>query len=50
MHDDPDFAIEALGVGALGYVVGPRIASDLVAAINEAYAGRMFISPSFPAL
>ncbi len=46
VHDDPDFAREALEAGALGYVIKPRIASDLVAAIREAYAGRLFLSPT----
>jgi DNA-binding NarL/FixJ family response regulator len=50
MHDDPDFAREALEAGALGYVIKPRIASDLVKAIKEAYAGRSFLSPSLSAL
>ncbi len=40
VHDDPDFAREALEVGALGYVIKQRIASDLVAAIKKAHAGR----------
>ena len=46
VHDDPDFAREAVEAGALGYVIKPRIASDLVAAIREAYAGRLFLSPT----
>ena len=46
VHDDPDFAREALEAGALGYVIKPRIASDLVTAIKEAHAGRSFISPT----
>ncbi len=50
VHDDPDYAKEALEAGALGYVSKPRIASDLVAAIQEAYAGRPFLSPSLTAL
>ena len=40
VHDDPGFAREALEVGALGYVIKQRIASDLVAAIKKAHAGR----------
>jgi two-component system response regulator DegU len=40
VHDDPDFVREALEVGALGYVIKLRIASDLVAAIKKAHAGR----------
>ncbi len=43
VHDDPDFAREALEAGALGYVIKPRIASDLVAAIKKAHAGRSFL-------
>ncbi len=45
VHDDPDFAREALEVGALGYVIKPRIVSDLLVAIKEAHAGRSFVSP-----
>jgi DNA-binding NarL/FixJ family response regulator len=48
VHDDPDYAREALKAGALGYVIKPRIASDLVAAINEVHAGRSFVSPLSP--
>jgi DNA-binding NarL/FixJ family response regulator len=50
VHDDPDFAREALAAGALGYVIKLRIASDLLAAIKEAHVGRSFLSPSLPAL
>ncbi len=48
VHDDPDFAGEALETGALGYVIKSRIVSDLVAAINEVHAGRSFVSPLSP--
>ena len=48
VHDDSDFAGEALKTGALGYVLKPRIASDLMAAINEVHAGRTFVSPLSP--
>ena len=48
VHDDPDYASEALEAGALGYVIKPRIASDLVAAIKEVHAGRFFVSPLSP--
>ncbi len=50
VHDDPDYVREALEAGALGYVIKHRIASDLVAAIQEAYSGRPFLSPSLTAL
>jgi DNA-binding NarL/FixJ family response regulator len=46
VHDDPDYAREALNTGKLGYVIKPRIASDLLTAIKEAHAGRSFVSPS----
>ncbi len=42
VHDDPDFAREALVAGALGYVIKQRIGSDLVTAIKKAHAGRLF--------
>lgn len=45
VHDDPDFVRASLAAGAFGYVVKPRIATDLVPAIREALAGRIFISP-----
>ena len=48
VHDNPDYAREALDTGALGYVIKPRIASDLMAAIKEAHAGRSFVSPLSP--
>ena len=46
--DDPDFAREALASGALGYVDKSSVATDLAFAINEALAGRAFVSPSIP--
>jgi DNA-binding NarL/FixJ family response regulator len=46
IHDDVDFVKAALATGALGYVVKPRMASDLKKAIREALAGRVFISPT----
>ena len=48
VHDDPDYAREALEAGGLGYVIKPRIASDLLTAIKEAHAGRSFVSPLSP--
>jgi DNA-binding NarL/FixJ family response regulator len=32
-----------MAAGALGYVIKQRMASDLVAAIKEAHAGRPFL-------
>ena len=46
VHDEANFARAALATGALGYVVKPRLVSDLLVAITEALAGRTFVSPS----
>ena len=46
VHEDPEFAKEALEIGALGYVIKPSMASDLMVAVKEAYAGRSFVSAS----
>jgi DNA-binding NarL/FixJ family response regulator len=45
VHADPDYAQEAFNVGALGFVIKPRLASDLVAALDAAVAGKRFVSP-----
>jgi DNA-binding NarL/FixJ family response regulator len=46
VHEDPDFAREALSLGADAYVLKSRLASDVVIAIKEAMAGRKFVSPT----
>jgi DNA-binding NarL/FixJ family response regulator len=46
IHEDMDFAQAALKTGASGYVIKRRMASDLRRAVNEALAGRIFISSS----
>lgn len=46
VHSDADFMRACLATGAFGYIVKPRVALDLVRAINEALAGHLFISPS----
>ncbi len=46
IHDDADYAREAIAAGALGYVVKSRMTSDLVAAIKAVLAGERFISPT----
>ena len=46
IHEDPDFLVAALKAGASGYVVKPRMASDLRAAIKGVLAGRTYISSS----
>ena len=45
IHSDPDFVRACLSAGALGYVIKPRMATELVLAIQEALAGRIFVSP-----
>jgi DNA-binding NarL/FixJ family response regulator len=47
VHSDVDFVQTCLATGAAGYVLKPRIVSDLLHAIQEALAGRTFISPPF---
>jgi DNA-binding NarL/FixJ family response regulator len=45
VHSDPDFIRTCLAAGAFGYVVKSQISTDLIPAIQEALAGRIFISP-----
>jgi DNA-binding NarL/FixJ family response regulator len=45
VHSDPEFVRACLATGALGYVVKFQLPIDLVPAIEEALAGRIFISP-----
>ena len=46
VHMDSEFVEAALAAGALGYVVKPSLATDLVPAIWAAMEGNTFISPS----
>jgi len=46
MHAHRDYLEAALEAGASGYVLKPRVASDLLLAIREALTGGLFISPS----
>ena len=45
MHEDADYVRSAMDAGANGYVVKPRLASDLEPALRAALAGQRFISP-----
>jgi DNA-binding NarL/FixJ family response regulator len=45
MHEDADYAIEALQEGALGYVVKHSASSELLSALEEALSGRMYVTP-----
>jgi DNA-binding NarL/FixJ family response regulator len=44
VHGDEEFVIAARAAGVIGYVVKPKLASDLLPAIREACAGRSFVS------
>ena len=46
VHEDTDFVDAAMSAGALGYVLKPCLATDLVPAIWRALEGRTFVSPS----
>ena len=43
--EDSDFVETAISMGALGYVVKPHLATDLVPAIRAVLQGRLYISP-----
>jgi len=45
MHEDPEYAIEALHAGALGYVVKHSASTELLSALEEALSGRMYVTP-----
>jgi DNA-binding NarL/FixJ family response regulator len=44
VHDDREFVGAATSAGGTGYVVKLRLASDLMVAVQEARAGRSFVS------
>jgi CheY-like chemotaxis protein len=44
VHDEEAFVLAARAAGVMGYVVKPRLASDLKLAVSEARAGRPFVS------
>ena len=46
VHDDLDYVHGALAAGAHGYVVKPRLASDLLLALREVLASGSFVSPT----
>lgn len=46
VHQDQDFVRTAFDLGADGYVLKSRLASDLIPALREALAGRKFVSAS----
>jgi two-component system response regulator DesR len=44
VHEDDDLIDAAAAVGGLGYVVKPKLGSDLLLAVREARAHRRFVS------
>ena len=46
VHEDLQFVEESFAAGATGYVIKPRLATDLPVAIREALMGRTFVSPT----
>jgi DNA-binding NarL/FixJ family response regulator len=46
VHQDPEYVQAAIAAGAEGYVVKCQLATDLLPALREALAGRLFISPA----
>ncbi|MFQ5829948.1 MAG: response regulator [Candidatus Methylomirabilia bacterium] len=49
MHADERYVLEALRVGIRGYVLKKQAAADLVRAIREVAAGRVYLSPAISA-
>lgn len=45
VHHDREFVEEAFSAGALGYVIKPRLGSDLLVAVRQAMIGHTFVSP-----
>ena len=45
VHEDQDFVDEAFSAGAIGYVIKPRLGTDLLVAVREALVGHRFVSP-----
>jgi DNA-binding NarL/FixJ family response regulator len=44
-HSDMDFVDACLATGALGFVMKSRVIIDLLPAVQDALAGRIFVSP-----
>ncbi len=45
VHNDQEFVEEAFSAGAVGYVIKPRLGTDLLVAVREALVGHTFVSP-----
>jgi len=48
IHDDEEFVLAARDAGGVGYVLKPRLASELAQATLDASEGRRFISGQLP--
>jgi DNA-binding NarL/FixJ family response regulator len=48
VHEDQDFVVAALFLGASGYVTKSHLSSDLATAIREALQGSTFVSQLTP--
>jgi len=46
VHSDRDFVTACLNAGACGYLAKQRMDTDLLPAIREVLAGRIFLSPT----
>jgi two-component system response regulator NreC len=44
VHDEEELIVAARAAGGIGYVIKPRLYSDLMLAVREARAGRPFVS------
>jgi len=44
VHREEELRLAAMSAGGIGYVLKPRLASDLIHAVQEARAGRPFTS------
>jgi DNA-binding NarL/FixJ family response regulator len=44
VHSDRDFVLACSEAGATGYVLKSRLVNDLIPALRESLAGRMFLS------
>ena len=45
VHKDQEFVEEAFSAGAVGYVIKPRLGTDLLVAVRNALMGHTFVSP-----
>ncbi len=45
VHCDQDFQLACIEAGATGYVLKSRLINDLIPALREILAGRLFLSP-----